>query len=124
MKNQDQVFMIVDDEPDMCWALENILSQNGLRSIKTSNGREALALMKRYRFSLIFLDAKLPDMEGLLLARRIKKIDPYVPIVLISGYYYKDDADIQNARTEELISGFIAKPFNHSEVLKALESAS
>ncbi len=121
MKNQDQVFLIVDDEPDMCWALENILKRNGFCSKKASNGWEALELVKQNRFRLAFLDAKLPDMEGLQLAKKIRDIDPLVRIVIVSGYFYRDDTDILNAQKEGLINDFIAKPFLHNEVLKAIE---
>ncbi|MFO7971650.1 MAG: response regulator [Desulfobacterales bacterium] len=121
MKNQDNVFLIVDDEPDMCWALENILKRKGFCSKKASNGREALELVKQNRFRLCFLDAKLPDMEGLQLAKKIRDFDPLVPIVIVSGYFYKDDTDILNAQKQGLINGFIAKPFTHNEALKLIE---
>lgn len=121
MKNQDKVFMIVDDEPDMCWALENILKKNGFCSKKASNGREALELVKQNRFRLAFLDAKLPDMEGLQLAEKIRDIDPLLRIVIVSGYFYRDDIDILNAQKKGLINDFIAKPFFHNEVLKVIE---
>jgi DNA-binding NtrC family response regulator len=121
MKNQDNVFLIVDDEPDMCWALENILKKNGFCSKKASNGREALELVKQNRFRLGFLDAKLPDMEGLQLAKKIRDIDPLVNIIIVSGYFYKDDTDILNAQKQGLINGFIAKPFSHNQVLKVIE---
>jgi DNA-binding NtrC family response regulator len=121
MKNQDNVFLIVDDEPDMCWALENILKKNGFCSKKASNGREALELVKQNSFRLGFLDAKLPDMEGLQLAKKIRDIDPLVNIVIVSGYFYKDDTDILNAQKQGLINGFIAKPFSHNQVLKVIE---
>ena len=112
MTNQDNVFLIVDDEPDMCWALENILKRNGFFSKKASNGREALELVAKNHFRLAFLDAKLPDMEGLQLAKKIRDFDPLIHIVIISGYFYRDDTDILNARKQRLINGFIAKPFS------------
>ena len=121
MKNQDQVFLIVDDEPDMCWALENILKRNGFCSKKALNGREALELVKQNPFRIAFIDAKLPDIEGLQLAKKIRDIDPLVRIVIISGYFYRDDTDILNAHKQGLINGFIAKPFSHNEVLKIIE---
>jgi DNA-binding NtrC family response regulator len=121
MKNQDDVFLIVDDEPDMCWALENILKKNGFCSKKASNGRKALELVKQNRFRLGFLDAKLPDIEGLQLAKKIRNVDPLVRIVIVSGYFYRDDADILNAQKQGLINDFIAKPFSHNEVLKIIE---
>ena len=121
MREQDNVFLIVDDEQDMCWALEHMLKKNGFLSKKALNGQEALTLVERNRFQLVLLDAKLPDIEGLELARRIRQIDPSTGIVMISGYFYGDDAGIQQALAEGLISGFIAKPFRHDEVMKVIE---
>ena len=123
MNEKKDLFLIVDDETDMCWALEHILKKNAFLSKRALTGQEALNLMKVDRFRLAFLDAKLPDMEGLDLARRIRKRDPAVPIVMISGYFYRDDDAIQKAVAEGLISSFIGKPFDHDEILKAIEIA-
>ena len=123
MNGKKDLFLIVDDEPDMCWALEHILKKNAFLSKRALTGQEALNLMKVDRFRLAFLDAKLPDMEGLDLARRIRKRDPAVPIVMISGYFYRDDDAIQKAVAEGLISSFIEKPFDYDEILKAIEIA-
>ena len=123
MKDRNEMVLIVDDEPDMCWTLANVLRGNGFLSKQAQNGKAALALVKQNRFRLAFLDAKLPDIEGLELAQRIRSMDPSVRIVIVSGYFYKDDIDVRNALAEELICGFIAKPFNHDEILKAVENA-
>jgi DNA-binding NtrC family response regulator len=123
MAAKRRLFLIVDDEPDMCWALEHILKKNAFLSKRALTGQEALNLMKVDRFRLAFLDAKLPDMEGLELARRIRKRDPAVPIVMISGYFYRDDDAVRKAVAEGLISSFIGKPFDHDTILKAIEIA-
>ena len=120
MNNRNDVFLIVDDEPDMCWALENILRKNGFLSKKAFNGQEAIALVKRHRFRLAFLDAKLPDKEGFEVAKEIWELDPSVRIVIVSGYFYRDDVDIKDALAKDLISGFISKPFNNDEILKTI----
>ena len=121
MTTKRRLFLIVDDEPDMCWALEHILKRNGFLSKRALTGHEALTLMKTDRFRLAFLDAKLPDVEGLDLARQIRKRDPAVRIMLISGYFYRDDDAVRKAVAEGLINGFIGKPFDHDEILKAIE---
>ena len=121
MRDKEELFLIVDDEPDMCWALVHILKEKGFASKKALSAQEALTLMKQNSFKAVFLDAKLPDIEGLELARQIHEIDPAVPLVMISGYFYKDDVDVQQAFQEGLISGFIAKPFLNEEILKTLD---
>ena len=52
MEKQEPLFMIVDDEPDMCWALENILKKNGYHCEKALSGREAMKLVKSAQVSI------------------------------------------------------------------------
>ena len=121
MRDEDKVILIIDDDPDMCWALEQLLNKKGFFTQKALDGREALTLLERNCFKMVFLDAKLPDIEGLELARQILKIDPAIAIILVTGYFYKDDTGIQDALTEGLIRGFISKPFFNDEILKVIE---
>jgi FixJ family two-component response regulator len=46
-----------------------------------------------------------------------------LPIIVVSGYFYKDDATIQQAQTEGWIRDFIGKPFLYDELVGALERA-
>jgi len=124
MTDQSNLILIVDDEPDMCWALEHLFKNHGLSTQKALSGQEALDLMGQHRFACAFLDAKLPDMDGLELARQILQIDPGISIVMVSGYFYRDDPFIQNAISQGLISGFISKPFLQEEILQALKASS
>jgi len=108
--------LIVDDEPNMCWALGHILKGSGIVSVTATTGQEALRLAQRQRFHLAFIDAKLPDAEGVELARRIREMNPGMPIVLVSGYFYGDDPEVLRASAAGVISGFLSKPFLHDEV--------
>ena len=124
VKAKEAFFLIVDDEPDACWALEHILEKAGASSERAASGHEALILMKPHRFRSVFLDAKLPDIEGLELARRFREIDPDISIVIVSGYFSRDDAAIREALAKGLICRFISKPFRHDEILAAIRMAS
>lgn len=113
--------LIVDDEPDMCWAMAHILQSRGHKAVTALNAAEAQSLLAQGGFSKVFLDAKLPDMDGLEMARKARAIAPdKVRIVLISGYHYHDDPVIRQAIAEGVICGFLAKPFTHSDLLNAL----
>jgi YesN/AraC family two-component response regulator len=92
-----------------------------VHSKTAQSGEEALTLMQQNRFQLAFLDAKLPDTEGLELARSIRELDPTIGIVMVSGYFYRDDDLVEQALGEGVISGFISKPFRQDEILKAIE---
>ncbi len=121
MTHQKEIYLIVDDEPDMCWALQNLLAQNSILSQNALNGHQALELIRKTEFRAVLVDAKLPDIEGLDLAEKIHEIAPDAKIFLVSGYFYKDDPRIKNALDEKHISGFISKPFQNQEILTALD---
>lgn len=121
MTTGDCPFLVVDDEPEMCWIIEKFLRRSGFVCETALNGHEAIALTKRQPFRMAFLDAKLPDLDGLELARRIRKLDPSLPIVIVSGYFYQEDEIIEKAKESGLISAFISKPFEHHEILRVIE---
>ena len=122
MGQGSEQILIVDDEPDMCWALEHLLHGQGFVTRKALSAQEALQLVARHRFACAFLDAKLPDLDGLELARRILAIAPATRIIMVSGYFYPDDVSIQDAISQRVIDAFISKPFLQEEILKALQT--
>ena len=118
---EPRMILIVDDEPDLCWALEHLLHNRGLVTRKALSAGEALNLMEQHRFAWAFLDAKLPDMDGLELARRIRERAPDMRILMVSGYFYRDDVSIQEAIAQGVIVDLISKPFLQEEILRVLE---
>ena len=120
MDDSKPVCLIVDDDPDTRWALEHVLWQEGLLSQQAANGRLALEKIRQRRYALVLLDAKLPDTDGLELAERISAVDPKLKLILISGYFYPDDAVVRSAQSSGLIQDFIPKPFVHGELKRAV----
>lgn len=121
MNHGDRPFLVVDDEKEMCWVLEHLLRKSGYACETAISGQNAKTLMGRGSFRMAFLDAKLPDIDGLELARQLRELDPGLPIIIISGYFYQDDRTIQEAIKSRLIVAFFSKPFDHHEILRAIE---
>jgi DNA-binding NtrC family response regulator len=115
-------YLIVDDEPDLCWALKNLLASKGLPCQTARTAQAALDLMETHQFRLAFLDVTLPDMNGLELAGRLRKLDPSLRLVIVSGYISREAAATAQAETEGLICAFINKPFLHDEILSLIEA--
>jgi len=119
----NRVALVVDDDPDICWALERVLERLGAQCVRALDGQTALQAARLNRLTLALLDAKLPDIDGLELARNIRIAHPGVPVLVVSGYFYKDDPAIQTALEEGLIQGFIEKPFSHEEIVETVRIA-
>jgi CheY-like chemotaxis protein len=122
MEQKAPRILVVDDEPDMCWALANILQPAGYAVTTATSAAEALALLSGRSdpqdapYAAAFVDAKLPDLNGLELAALIRRGSPCTAVVLISGYFYREDSTIIDGLEKGLFIGFVAKPFNLHEV--------
>ena len=113
--------LIVDDEPDMCWTIAQIIESQGMNVVTAYTGEDACFKLKNGKFSIVFLDAKLPDMDGLDVAKYANTMKGEMPsIVLVSGYHYQDDPVIRQAIADGIICRFLAKPFTNEELLSIL----
>jgi len=117
--------LVVDDEPDVCWALETLLRKHGFMVVAVGSGAAALRWFKESgpACHLVLIDAKLSDIEGGELAKRIRaETSCIAPVILVSGYFYKDDSLVQHSLRTGLISAFVTKPFRHDDILNAIHS--
>ena len=110
-----QRVLVVDDEPDICWALKSALS-GGYEVVTTCSGTEAVSFLATGEYRLAFVDAKLGDMDGLELARKVSDLDLDTTVVLVSGYVAGDDDAVQQALESGLLRAFIAKPFTLEQI--------
>jgi len=115
--------LVVDDEPDICWALGNILQREDYHVTLVMNGKEALRLAKNRNFKVAFIDVKLLDMDGIELCRLLREAAPDTTRVVISGYLYRDDDVVQQGLKEGIFAEFIGKPFDLDEINQVVEKA-
>lgn len=111
--------LIVDDDPVLLETAVDTLGSLGVTAEKAEDGPTALGMI-RYRqesgipYSVVILDWKLPGMDGIETARRIRaEIDASIPILLISAY---DWSDIEETAKEAGANGFISKPLFRSKL--------
>ena len=123
MENQARV-LIVDDEPDMCWALENILHPEGYQTVVATTGQEALQLAEQEEpLSIALIDVVLPDVDGIELAALIREMLPDVIVIVISGRVCRGDKVIEEGLELGTFSDFISKPFKLADVRLAVKMA-
>jgi DNA-binding NtrC family response regulator len=78
--------LVVDDEKVIRFAFCEILTLNGFSPVEASDGNEAVAAFRRERPVAVLLDLKMPGMNGVDTLRELKKIDPEVPVIIITSH--------------------------------------
>jgi two-component system response regulator HydG len=78
--------LVVDDSPEFCDSLKNVLERMGYASVTAYDGFAALEMVKQDGFGLVVMDVRMPVMNGIETFRRMKKMAPQLPVVLLSGY--------------------------------------
>ena len=80
------LILVVDDYFADRETLKGVLEEKGYRVVTAETGSEALARVKEKHFNIIFLDIRLPDIDGALIFEQVKAIDPEVAVIMMTGY--------------------------------------
>lgn len=103
---------IVDDELDNAEVLNLMLTSGGFEAYSFTDPALMLDQLPFRAFDLLILDIAMPDMDGHELFRRVREIDPSIPIVAISANVYPDD--IARADATGFVA-FFSKPILNSD---------
>jgi PAS domain S-box-containing protein len=85
IKTKGQI-LIIDDDPGICTTLSDILEGEGYEVKDFGTAGKALDFLKKNPFDVVFVDLKLPDMDGMKLLEQIKLINPESAVIMITGH--------------------------------------
>ncbi len=109
--------LVVDDEEIVRSLFKETLEELGHRVTTAEAAAEGLELVKGQDFDLVFLDLKMPGMDGAELFRQIKAIKPKLPVTIITGY---PDSDMMARALAQGPFGVMNKPFGESDIIAAV----
>lgn len=114
--------LVVDDQELMREVSSSILEAQGFEVLTASTGTEAVHLFEENSSSirLVLLDRTMPGMDGEEVLSNIRQIDPSTAVILMSGY---KERDALRGLDPDHLSGFLAKPFRPSDLLRELKRA-
>ena len=78
--------LVVDDDPVVGRSIGRVLTGKGYAVITAANGEEALAKLRDEKYDVVFTDIKMPGMNGLEVAERVKASQPWLPVVIVTGF--------------------------------------
>ena len=112
--------LLVDDDPEIAQAVANYFDPADYKFHMLADGDRVVETLSRVKADLILLDVHLPSVSGLDLLKQIKKADPELPIIIISGQVSTDNA-IEAMR--EGAFEYLTKPFRLDKLQETVERA-
>jgi CheY-like chemotaxis protein len=109
--------LVVDDDAGIRETMSDILSLEGYDVTAAGGGREAVALCIKQRFDFALLDIRMPEMNGVETLREIKRIDPKLRAIMITGY---DVGTLANEAMDAGAEAVFRKPLDVASFLPLL----
>jgi DNA-binding NtrC family response regulator len=78
--------LIVDDEPGYVSVLAKRMARRNIVAVTAPNGNEAIQTLRSVRFDCAVLDLKMEDMDGIEVLKIFKKMDPAMPVIMLTGH--------------------------------------
>ena len=111
--------LVIDDDEALCSFFKDTLEGTGHTVTTVSESSKGLELVKNQDYDLIFLDLKMPGMDGAELFRQIRVAKPKLPVTIITGYM---DSDLMTRALTYGPFGVISKPFLGTDILTAVNN--
>lgn len=112
--------LLVDDEVEYLDVLVKRLRKRKLSLLSASSGEEALRLVQEHPVDVAVLDVKMPGMDGISVLKEIKKINPSIEVLMLTGH-----ANVEVALEGMALGAFdyLMKPVDFDELLYKLQDA-
>jgi len=113
------LILVVDDQFADRETLKAILEDNGYRVATARDSAEAILMVKEKHYDIIFLDVRLPDMNGVETFEQVRKIDPGATVIMMTGY--TEESLVKRAVSAGAYT-CIHKPFDMEKVITLVEN--
>ena len=116
MSETEMSVLIVEDEKLLSWSLASSLTKWGFDVQSAFTGIEAVSRVEKSGFDVVLLDYQLPDLDGLSVARQVRKMQPGATIFLVTAFQLNE-----LAVDEGLIDNYFNKPLDLQQLHQALD---
>ena len=120
MTNKGIRLLLVDDEKDLVTYLAKRFSREGFQVSSFTSGSEAIEAARTQVFDMAVVDLKMPEMDGVEVQRKLKELQPFLQVVVLTGHGSFDTA-LESGRSQAF--RYLHKPFDFSGLLEILHEA-
>ena len=112
--------LVVDDNEEFCRNMTDILELKDYEVVTAYDGFKALELVKQNGFDLVLMDVKMPVMDGVETFKKVKKIAPDTPVIMVTAFVVED---LIREALREGAFGSLKKPLDFDEIFELIEQA-
>jgi DNA-binding NtrC family response regulator len=112
--------LLVDDEQEFLETIVKRLVKRKLDVTAVTSGRAAIEQVKTVSFDVVVLDVKMPDMDGITTLKEIKRVDPSVEVIMLTGHA---NVEVAVEGMEQGAFDYLMKPIEIDELLYKLQDA-
>ncbi len=112
--------LIIDDEPDFLETIVKRLKKRHIDAVGVGSGQEALAILEEQSFDVAILDVRMPGMDGLETLKAMKKRNPLVEVIMLTGH-----ASVESGMQGMQFGAFdyVIKPADFEELFEKVNQA-
>jgi len=118
---KDHNILVVDDNKDFADVFCDILKTNDFKAESCYSGKQAIELIQQSLFTIVFLDIRMPEMDGVQTLIEVKKLRPDTTVIMMTGYSLDE---MVHKAIEEKASDIIYKPFEVDKVISLIKDIS
>jgi two-component system NtrC family response regulator/two-component system response regulator AtoC len=112
--------LIADDEEDLVTFLAHRLRKRGIEVTMAFSGSEAVSAGTQVKLDVAIVDLKMPDMDGITVIERLKEIQPFLEVVMLTGHGSHDSA-WEAGRLQAF--RYVLKPYDFEELYEVILTA-
>lgn len=112
--------LVVDDAPFFRKTLRDLLEGEGYPVLEAASGSEVSDIITRYPVGAVLTDIEMPEVSGTEVLRRVKRLRPELPVIVISSHH---DFAVAREVLRDGAQEYLVKPLNPAELLTAVERA-
>lgn len=108
--------LVVDDEFGIRHIVKLVLNRMHIGVLEAETAAEALAVFEETRPDLVLMDLRLPDLSGMELTRRLRQVQPHLPIIFMSA-----STELGQAAEQSSATAYLEKPFKLAELQSLIQ---
>ncbi len=112
--------LLLENDENISFAFKEVVEKEGLFCLEAKNETEAIAKFSEEKPEVVFIDNTIPDINGLETLKKIKKLNPSIPVIILTGqeYIYSAKQAVKNGAL-----AYLVKPLPVSKIRTMLKRA-